>query len=244
MGDFTSEYRDQDGRVTTRVDPVKSIDSFATIITWLLFGVFILLWKILKCINSSDCKKGRYFLLSLFTGGLGFNNFYAKQYIMGFIKLGIMGIILFMASGVLVDKKTAEHMVTLILPALLFLTLFSLFEAIYYSLDNSSTTPSKKAPSIFLALFLSPFHKLYQKNYLAFVIRFLPIPLFFILDLIKPENLFGLATSGLFNQQVTVSLLFLIVVFQVVSFIEVIIYIFTSHEKFQEKYIKNKKFWF
>ena len=40
----------KDGRVTTRVDTGKSIDSLATIITWILFGLFILLWKIFKYI--------------------------------------------------------------------------------------------------------------------------------------------------------------------------------------------------
>ena len=50
MGDFTSKYKDQDGRITTRIDTVKSIDSLATVFTYLLFGVFILLWKILKYI--------------------------------------------------------------------------------------------------------------------------------------------------------------------------------------------------
>ena len=87
MSDFTSEYKDQDGRVTTRVDTVKSIDSLATIFTWLVFGVFILTWKILTCIFSSSCRNGRYALLGIFFGYLGLHNFYSKQYIKGSIKL-------------------------------------------------------------------------------------------------------------------------------------------------------------
>ena len=58
MGHFTSNYKDQNGRITTRVDTVKSIDSLATLITYLIFGIFILLWKIFKYIflKKQDSK--------------------------------------------------------------------------------------------------------------------------------------------------------------------------------------------